>query len=374
MRVIVLLCLLCAATNGFAETLVYFGTYTRGNTGSRGIYVSKLNETTGELSAPVLAAETPNPSFVAIAPDGKMLYAVSEGGDNDSPVNVISYLIGNDGKLKQLNGQSSGGAGACHLSVSPDGRCVGVANYGGGSCAILPIADNGSLEPAGSFHQHTGRSVNPRRQSGPHAHSINFNASGTQAFVADLGLDQILIYDVDAAAGTMKPAKQPFLQMPAGGGPRHFCFVPGGRAAVANLEMTSQVALLRYDASEQTLSLLQVASTLPDGTDAPGNSTAECLVYPGGRFAYVSNRGHNSIAVFEVDADAGTIRPIGHQSTQGEIPRGFGIDPSGQFLIVGNQSSGNVVTFRINPQTGLLHPVGQAIEVGAPVNVRFLVR
>jgi len=374
MRLLTLFCLIAAASSCAAETLVYFGTYTRGQSNSRGIYVAELDEQSGRLSEPRLAVETPNPSFVAIAPDGRTLFAASEGGGGDEPVGIVAFSINADGTLKRLNGRSSGGRGACHVAVDPNGRAVGVANYSGGSCALFPIKTDGSLGPIGSFHQHSGHSVDARRQSGPHAHSINFNSDGSQAFVADLGLDKILIYDLDPNAGTMTAAEQPFLKLPAGTGPRHFCFVPGAKAAITNLEMSSQVAMLNYDAEKGALSLNQIVSSLPENTDVTGNSTAECLAHPNGRFAYVSNRGHNSIAIFRIDAKKGTITPIGHESTGGEVPRGFGIHPDGKFLIAGNQRSGNVVTFRIDPKSGLLSRVGHEIKIDSPVNVRFLLR
>lgn len=375
MRIAASLFLSISATICSAETLVYFGTYTRGNSASEGIYVSTLDQSTGELSEPKLAAKANSPSFVAIHPNGKSLYAVSEAGPgSDKPIGVIAFSILPDGTLKKLNERSSGGAGACHVSVDPQGQCVGVANYTGGSCATFPVNEDGSLGDMGSFHQHVGSSVDLRRQKGPRAHSINFSADSSQAFVADLGLDQILIYDVDPKKGTMTPAKQGFLKTPAGGGPRHFSFSPSGNVAATNLEITSKVALLRYDPTAKTLSLGPVLSTLPDGVTVKNNSTAECLIHPDGKTAYVSNRGHNSIAVFRIDSASGDITASGHQSTQGEIPRGFGIDPSGNFIVVANQKSGNIVSLRIDPDTGMLSPTGSEIKVGMPVNVRFLER
>ena len=283
---------------------------------------------------------------------------------------VVAYSIENDGSLTKLNERASGGSAACHLSVDPTGQCVGVANYGGGSCAMFPISADGSLGEVGSFHQHAGGSgVVANRQKEPHAHSINFNADGTQAFVADLGKDQILVFDVDAQAGTMTPATPAFVELPPGGGPRHFCFHPDYRYAFSNLEITSQVALLKYDGTKLTLG--PVLSTLPASVGETRNSTAECLVHPNGRFVYVSNRGHNSIAGFSFDDASGRFRSIGNSSTQGEVPRGFGIDPNGRFLVAGNQKTGNVVSFRIDTETGELTPTGHAIDVDAAVNVRF---
>jgi 6-phosphogluconolactonase len=376
MRFAALLLLSLIPVYASAKTLVYIGTYTKGNSTSEGIYVSVLDESTGALSEPVLAAPAINPSFVAIHPTKPLLYAVSEvsSGGQDA-VGVIAYSIGDDGALTMLNQRSTGGSAACHLSVDPTGQCVAVANYGGGSCASFPIRADGSLGQLGSFHQHVGGSgVNPRRQNEPHAHSINFNRDGTQAFVADLGKDQIMLFDVDAKAGTMDPSKQPFVKLPPGGGPRHFCFHPGYRFAFSNLELTSKVALLNYDSTKQTLTLGPVLDTVPESDRKAGNSTAECLVHPGGKFVYVSNRGHNSIAGFSFDSTTGDLSPLGNTSTQGEIPRGFGIDPSGRYLIAGNQKTGNVVTLWIDLDTGKLTPTGHEVKIDAAVNVRFKVR
>ncbi|MCA9136180.1 MAG: lactonase family protein [Planctomycetales bacterium] len=375
MRLIVFFCCAIFSAISSAETLVYFGTYTRGNSGSEGIYVCTLDESGGRLSSPRLAATADNPSFVAIHPNGKTLYAVSETPfTGDDSVGIVAYSIQSDGTLAKLNERSTRGGAACHVAVHPSGRIVGVANYSGGSCATYLINDDGSLGEIASFHQHVGSSVNESRQKEAHAHSINFSEDGSQAFVADLGMDQIVIYDIDGRTGEMTPADQPSLAMPAGGGPRHFCFTPSGTAALANLELTSEAALLRYDSKEKKLVLGNVASTLPAGKPVPGNSTAECLVHPSGTIAYVSNRGHNSIAVFQLDVDSGTVKLIENQPTLGEIPRGFGISPDGKFLVVANQNSGNVVSLSIDPTTGTLAPVGSEIKVGTPVNVRFLKR
>ena len=374
MRFVVLLALCLVTVAAMADTLVYIGTYTERGSSSEGIYVSKLDESSGALSEPVLAATLANPSFVAIHPGRPLLYAVSEvSSAGPETIGVVAYSIENDGTLTKLNERASGGSAACHLSVDPTGYCVGVANYGGGSCASFPISEDGSLGETGSFHQHVGGSgVVANRQKEPHAHSINFNADGTQAFVADLGKDQILVFDVDAQAGTMTPATPAFVELPPGGGPRHFCFHPGYKYAFSNLEITSQVALLRYDGAKLTLG--PVLSTLPASAGETRNSTAECLVHPNGRFVYVSNRGHNSIAGFSFDDASGQFQSIGNTSTQGEVPRGFGIDPSGRFLIAGNQKTGNVVSYRIDSETGELTPSGHAIDVDAAVNVRFWVR
>ena len=363
-----------------AETLVYIGTYTKGNSGSEGIYLSRLNEDTGTLSAPELVAKLENPSFVAISPDKQFLYAVSEVGSGDEKtMGVFAYRIEEDGTLEALNSRSTGGAAACHLMVHPTGKLLAVANYTGGSTASFPIAKDGSLGERASLIKHQGSSVNARRQQEPHAHSLNFSPDGKQALVADLGADKLFIYDVDTASAKLTPAAPADLSMPAGGGPRHLCFAPeanedGSFFVASNLELTSEVTLLSYDPNNGQLTMLKKRSTLPDGESVPGNSTAECLIHPSGRFVYVSNRGHNSIAVFRLNHDRQTLRLVQNQSTSGEIPRGFGITPDGRFLVAGNQNSGNVVSMQINPKNGKLTPVEGEIEVGAPVNVRFLVK
>ncbi|WP_158222796.1 lactonase family protein [Rhodopirellula sp. MGV] len=369
----------CGLRLANAETLAYFGTYTLGGSTSEGIYVCSIDEQTGELSSPRLAAKALNPSFVAISPNGKSLYAASEAwsATDAGPaktVGVIAFSIKADGTLEKLSEAATGGLGACHVSVDPTGQCVGVANYTGGSCALFKINPDGSLVSPGDFHQHHGSSVNSSRQESPHAHSINFNATGTQAIVADLGTDQLLEYDVNLGSAVMSPSKQTALELPPSGGPRHFNFAPSGKLALTNLELTSQVALLGYSAEKKTLSLGTVISTLPAGASAKGNSTAECLFHPNGQFAYVSNRGHNSLAVIRVDAENQSIELLENVSSGGEIPRGFGITPDGRFLVVANQQTGNVISLRIDPKSGSLTPTGSEINIGAPVNVRFLQR
>ncbi len=353
---------------GFAETWAYIGTYTKG--ASEGIYRSSLDLETGMLSAPVLAAKITSPSFVAIHPSGHYLYAVSEAGKEGS---VSSFLIEEDGSLTLINQQPSGGTSPCHLSVDSDGRCLLVANYGG-SCASFPLLADGSIGEAGSVIQHEGSSVDPKRQAGPHAHSINVDAANQRAFAADLGLDKILIYELDRDKGTLSVNDPAFLKTPPGSGPRHFSFHPGGKFAYANLEMSLEVATMSYDSETGALSLLETLSTVEEGTPSAGNSTAETLVHPSGKFVYVSNRGPNSIAAFAIDSETGKLTLIEREPTLGKTPRGFGIDPSGQFIVVGNQNSDNVIVLRIDPSTGKLEPTGSEITVGNPVNVRFLTR
>jgi len=359
-----------------AETLVYFGTYTGG--GSKGIYRSILDETTGKLSDLVLAAELENPSFLVVSPDQNYLFAVSENGKfkGKEGGGVSSFAIGKDGGLTLISQVNSGGGAPCHISTDAQGKCLLVANYMGGSISSYQIAADGKLvaPAAGGFIQHEGQGAQLPRQASPHAHSVNVDPSGKRAFVADLGLDKVLIYKLDAAAGTITPNDPAFLKLPDATGPRHFSFHPSGKWAYTNLEMSLEVAALSHDVKTGALEVLEIESTVPDGTERKGNSTAECLVHPTGKWVYVSNRGHNSIAVFAIDQKTGKLDFIEHESTQGEIPRNFGIDPSGKFLIAGNQRSDNVTVLKINQETGSLDPTGHEIKVPAAVCVRFLKR
>lgn len=345
---------------------VYFGTYTRNN-GSKGIYASLLNLKTGELSKPELAGETVNPSFLAIAPGGKFLYAVGEGGEG---AGVSAFAIGDDGKLTLLNRQDSGGKGPAHISLDVEGKNALVANYGSGSIACLPIETDGKLKAATSKVQHEGSSVNPSRQKGPHAHSIYVDRGNRFVVSADLGLDKVLVYQFDPAAGKLTPNTPPSVSTQPGAGPRHFAFHPGGKHAFVINEMNSTLTAFSWDAEKGVLAELQTLPTLP--AEHKGNSTAEVVVHPSGKFVYGSNRGHDSIAGFGFDAATGKLSAIGHTPVGGKTPRNFNIDPSGQFLIAAHQGSDTVQVFRIDQSTGGLTPVGGPVAIPMPVCVKFL--
>ncbi len=354
--------------------LVYIGTYT--NTTSKGIYVSRLDLALGTLSAPVLAVESSNPSFLAVHPTRDLLYSVNEIGTYEGKPSgsVSAFTINREtGALTALNRQPSVGAGPAHLIVDHGGGNVLVANYGGGSVAVLPIGADGALKPASAFVQHTGSSVNPARQKEPHAHSVNVDAADRFAYVADLGLDKVMIYRLDAAKGSLVPNDPPFVATEPGAGPRHFALHPRGRFAFVINELLNSVTAFTRDPERGGLTAMQTISTLPDDQKPlPNYSTAEVLVHPSGRFLYGSNRGHDSIAVFSIDEKSGRLTFVETQPTQGATPRGFGIDPTGAYLLAGNQRSDSVVVFRINQETGRLTPTGNRIAVGAPVSVKFV--
>jgi len=357
-----------------SDVLVFLGTYT--NTAkSKGIYVCRLDLATGALSNPRLAAETPSPSFLALHPTRDLLYAVNEVNEFEGKKmgSVSAFEIDRTtGTLKPLNRQGSGGAGPAHIVVDGTGRNVLVANYGGGSVAVLPIAKDGSLQAASAVVQHTGSSVNKQRQSAPHAHSVNVDGANRFAYVADLGIDKVVIYRYNPDNGSLISNDPPFADVEPGAGPRHFAIHSGGRFAYVINELQCTITAFSRDASGGGLKAIQSISTLPAGQSvAQGYSTAEVLVHPFGRFLYGSNRGHDTIAVFGIDEKTGTLTLIQHEPTQGSTPRNFGIDPSGRYLLAANLRSDSVVVFRIDAKTGRLSPAGHRIEVGAPVCVKF---
>ncbi len=354
------------------ENLVYIGTYTGEK--SKGIYVCRYDAKSGKLGSPELAAESVNPSFLAVHPSRRYLYAVNEVARYEGQRSgyVSAFEIDRaTGKLTLLNKVSARGSGPCHLVVDKRGKNVLVANYGSGSVAVLPIKDGGRLGEAVGFMQHSGSSVNAERQKGPHAHCVALSHDNRFAFVADLGLDKVLIYRFDSGLGTLVANDPPFVKVAPGAGPRHFAFHPDGKFAYVINEMQSTLTSFAYDADRGALKELQTVTTLPSGF-AGENTTAEVQVARSGKFIYGSNRGNDAIAVFAIDSGKGTLSPIAHVPTQGKEPRNFTIDPSGSFLLAANQNSNTVVVFRIDRRSGNLNPTGQAVEVFSPVCVEFV--
>jgi 6-phosphogluconolactonase len=354
--------------------LFYVGTYTQEGSQSKGIYAYSLDPSTGQATSLGLAAETTNPSFVALAPSGQYLYAVNEVGNYKGPNSggVSAFSVDRaTGKLTFINEVASRGADPCYIIVDKSGKYVLVANYTGGSVAVFPILEGGKLGEATGFVQHTGHGADPKRQEGPHAHSIDLSPDNRFAFVDDLGLDEVLVYKFDASKGTLTPNDPPFTKLDAGAGPRHFVLHPSGKFAYVVAEMQSTVTALSVDLKAGTLQRLQTLSTLPK--DFKGeNDDAEVHVHPNGKFLYTSNRGHDSIVVYAIDPAKGTLTVIDHVPTQGKIPRSFEIDPTGKFLFAENEKSNNIVIFRIDEKTGRLTATGQKLEVSEPVCVKFV--
>jgi len=352
-----------------AKYWVFVGTYT--NPKSKGIYRLELDAATGKLSDLHLAAETPSPSFVAIHPNGQFLYAVGEMGSKTAGSVAAFALERKTGALKLLNRQSSLGGAPCHINVDKTGKNVLIANYVGGSAAVLPIQAGGKLGEASSFVQHKGSSVNKSRQEAPHAHSINLDKNNRFAFVADLGLDKVLIYRFDAAKGTITPNEPDAATVDPGAGPRHFAFHPNGKYAYVINEMGMTVTAFDYDSDKGVLKNRQTIGTLPAGVKGGYLSTAEVVVHPSGKFLYGSNRGHNSIAIFSIDEKSGDLKAVGHQGHKIKLPRNFAIEPTGRFLRVANQRSDSILSFRVDGESGRLTPTGEKVEVASPVCIRF---
>jgi 6-phosphogluconolactonase len=355
---------------GITQGLVYIGTYTKRS--SEGIYAFRFDSTEGTLTPAGLAAEAEQPSFLALHPDRRHLYAVHEVEETDGePTGTVSAFAidGESGRLTWVNRQPSGGGAPCHLTVARSGRVVLAANYAGGSVAVLPVGDDGRLGAASHVAQHAGSSAHPERQQGPHAHWAGFDPSGRFVLASDLGIDQVVIYRLDQGSGRLTGNGQAHL--PPGAGPRHVAFHPALPVAYVITELQSRLAVFEWDAEAGRLRAVQSVPTLPDGAREE-NKTAEVAVHPSGRFVYGSNRGHDSLAVFRVDEATGHLTPSGHVPTGGQAPRHFAIDPSGGWLVAANKESHALTVFRIDSETGDLTPVGEPMAIDSPVCVVFL--
>ena len=361
---------------------VYFGTYTEPilfGTGKvlqskgEGIYLFTLDLRTGSLAPKATMRGIVNPSYLAFSPDGRVLYCVNEFKKFREQASgaVSAYAIGRDGGLTFLNQRATGGTDPCHVSVHDAGSHVFVANFASGSVAVFPVNADGSLAPASDFVQHHGSSVDPARQRGPHAHSVTFDAATGLLFVPDLGLDRLVVYEVDAKRGKLRARDDLLVAEKPGAGPRSFTFHPSGRYAYLINELSSTISAFARERTSGALERLQTVSTLPEGF--AGHSTcSDVQVTPDGAFLYGSNRGHDTIAGYRIDQGSGRLSSIGHTASGGRTPRGFGIDPSGRYLLAANQDTDDVFTFAIDRASGKLARVGEAVKVPTPVCVRFL--
>ncbi|OWK38077.1 lactonase family protein [Fimbriiglobus ruber] len=349
---------------------VFVGTYTGGPGKSKGIYRSEFDAKTGQLSAPEVAAEVESPSFVNIAPNGKNLYAIGETGGKDGGGVYAFTLDPATGKLTAQNALTSGGPGPCHIATDAAGEFAVVANYGGGSTAIFKLKPDGSLAARTAFVQH--KKTAEGRQEAPHAHCGTFDNTGKFVLVCDLGLDKVLVYKLNRETGEIAPNEPPAIAVPLGAGPRHIQLTPANDLAFVCGELDSTVNVLKLDFAGGHFATTQSLSTLPGGKPVKGNSTAEIRIHPSGKFVYVSNRGHNSIAVFK--NDGGTLTPVGHATEGIKVPRNFNIDPTGRWMLVANQDGHDVVVFEIDQESGLPKPTGTKIAVGSPVCVKFVAK
>lgn len=360
--------LLVYSANAQSHQYLLVGTYTSGK--SEGIYVYDFNSATGDVS-PVSKIKSSNPSYLAIAPGGKNVYAVYEDGNNQVGGSVAAFSFNHQtGQLTYLNQQLSGGDHPCYVAVDKTGKWVVAGNYTGGSVAVFPIEKDGSVGKEVSKIQHKGSSVNKERQEKAHVHCTYFSPDNHFLFVPDLGMDKVMIYAFNDKTGKLTPAAQPFYKATDGAGPRHFDIAPNHQYAYLMEEMGSSVVAFKYASGK--LSPIQTISSAPKGVTGDLGS-ADIHVSPDGKFLYCSNRGEsNTIAIFKINAATGKLKMVGTESTQGKTPRNFNFDPSGNYLLVANQNSDNIVIFKRDKQTGLLTPTGKQIEVGKPVCLKWI--
>jgi 6-phosphogluconolactonase len=347
------------------QYIAYVGTYTnqRPTPKSKGIYAYRFDAKTGKFTPIGLAAETSSPSFLAVHPNHKFLYAVNEGNQGTVSAFAIDAATG---MLKALNSVSSKGGGPCHLSLDKTGKWLFAANYNTGSVASFAVNADGSVGEAISAIQHQGSSVNRSNQAGPHAHEAVVSPDNKLLFVPDLGMDKLMVYQI-GANGALTANAPPSIAIAPGSGPRHMAFRPNGKFAYVMTEITDSVVAFSYDGK----GVMQEIQTIPSAPAAPGTSGAEIAVHPSGKFLYTANRGHNSISIFAIDSK-GKLTAAGNVPTQGKTPRFFGLDPTGAYLIAANQDSGNIVVFKIDRKTGGLTPTGDALDLASPVCVAFV--
>jgi 6-phosphogluconolactonase len=366
------------------DTLAYVGTFTRTGT-SKGIYAFKLETPSASTAAaptvgnptltPLgLVAENINPSFIAIDTKRRLLFSANgtESFEGKKTGIVSAYAIDSrTGQLTLINQQPALGLNPCHLVLDKAGKNILVANYNSGTVTVIPVAADGRLGEPTSSIQHVGKSVHPQRQQGPHAHCVTLDPENNYAFVCDLGLDQILAYRFDAAAGKLTPADPAFIATKPGAGPRHMAFRPDGQFAYSVNEMDSTVSVFAYTPASGALREVQTVSCLPAGYEGR-KSGAEIEVHPSGRWLYVSNRGHDSVVVFDIDPVAGTVTFKAAHPSGGKIPRHFAFTPDARHLIAGNQESGTLVLHAIDPASGLLTALPGQADVPQPACIVFL--
>lgn len=361
------------------EWIVYIGTYTR--TTSKGIYAWRFRPSSGKLISCGIAAESNDPTWLSLHPNGKFVYVTNElidyGGERSGSVCAFASDPRN-GALTLLNRVSTRGMNPSYSTVDGTGRWLIVDNYGGsvdgpGSVAVFRIQADGRLEqkPA-CLVPHAGSSIDPKQQRAAHPHATVLSPDNRFLLVPDKGADRVVQYRWDPNSGRLTPNDPPFRAAPVpGSGPRHLAFGVNPRFVYVNHELNSTVTTYSYDLSRGILSPLQTLSTLPKNF-AGQSTTAEIEAHPGGKFLYVSNRGHDSIARFAIDRKEGTLKLLGHTPSGGSRPRKTRIDPTGQYMFAGNQNSDNIVIFKIDTETGELTPTGSVLEVPSPACILFV--
>ncbi|MBC6989049.1 lactonase family protein [Hymenobacter sp. BT491] len=354
------------------ECLVYVGTFVLA--GSESLFLYRLNMATGALTLVSALDAGGKPGFLTLDAKRQHLYTATRvdefAGVQGGAVSAFA-IDRSTGALRLLNRQSSAGVGPCYISLDHSDRCALVANYNSGSISSLPIQADGQLRSPASTDQHRGSGPNRSRQEGPHAHCIIADPSNRFAFAVDLGLDTVFAYALDAPTGMLRLRDTPAFRAQPGAGPRHLTFHPNARFAYLTNEIASTVTALAYDAAQGTFREIQTLSALPADFTAT-NTLADVHVAPNGRFVYVSNRGHNSVAVFAIDSKSGRLTLVQHVATQGKTPRNFGLDPAGRMLLVAHQDSDSIVVFRIDSRSGRLTPTGVSVAVPTPVCVQIV--
>jgi 6-phosphogluconolactonase len=352
--------------------IAYVGTYT-GN-GSKGIYYYSLEITSGKLEYRGAAGELENPSYLTVSSDGNYLYSVSEIDHyQDAPGGAAAaYSIAKGtGELRFLNCMPTNGKGSCHLCVDRLNRCLFTANYSDGTITMFRLDTDGQISPVTAMARHQGSGPDPVRQETAHAHYVTLTPDEKYLCTVDLGTDMLMIYDFDPDKGCLPPAATPCIRVKPGSGPRHLEFSRDGRFAYLINELNSTITVLKYSPSGPSFSEIQNISTLPE--DYKGLSTCAAIhVSPDGRYLYASNRGHDSIAVFQADPITGRLVLRSISSVNGQNPRDFAIDPTGRYLFAANQNSGTIVPFAIDPVSGLLEPIDGVIHVSDPACIAFV--
>lgn len=347
------------------EPLVFISAFAAGDEGA--IHAYQLDVASGKLRSLAKTTDVEHPFFLAVSPDNRFLYSIHApgqfGGENDEQVTAFA-LEGRSGKLKLLNRQSARGTAACYLDVDATGKTVLVANYTTGSVAALPVQEDGSLGPAAAFVQHEGSSVNPDRQDGPHAHCIVLSPDNRFALSADLGLDQVLVYQVDPSSAQLKPHQPPFATTRKGAGPRHLTFHPNGRHVYVINELENSVTHFNYDVASGSLTEQKTISTLPEDFDGT-SYCADVKITPDGRYLYGTNRGHDSIASYRI-RDDGSLEKIAIEPSLGKGPQNLAITSGGELLLCANMPGSNVAVFRIDAASGRLHSVRDPLKMPSP--------
>ena len=359
------------------DYFAFVGTYTAGNVvnenlNSKGIYILGYDSKTGKSEIINTAYEKDNPSFLALSPNGKYLYSVGEIDDKRGGALSAYEFNKNNGSLSIINSISTGSNGPCHLMTDLNGLILLAANYAGGASTLAKINNDGSLDEDVQVIQHVGSSINPERQMEPHAHSINVSPSGKFALVPDLGTDKVIVYKIDHDEKKLIPNDPSFAKVSPGMGPRHLEFHPNNKVVYVINELGATITIFDYDDTKGSLEEINTVSTLP--LDFNHKSCADIHISEDGKYLYGSNRGHDSLAIYEVSSDGREITNIDFQSTLGKTPRNFAIDPKGNYLLAANQDSSDIFTFKINKDNGKLESTGFKIDIPYPVCIKFLER